>query len=119
MSSLILDLKYAFRMLRKQPGLSLVVAMTLALGLGLNTAIFGMLDALLLRPYQFRDYDQLVAISGTSRNGSERGLIAPGDFLEFRQRGKSFAQLVAWDAWSTSLSAGSDPERVRGFRVSP
>jgi putative ABC transport system permease protein len=120
MSSLTSDVKHALRAIRKQPGVSLVVAVTLALGLGINATVLGMMDALLLRPFQFRDAAQLVVVWETVHGGSGRETVAPANFLDWRAQARSVEQLIAW-AWldATLTGRGGDPERVQGFRVSP
>jgi hypothetical protein len=101
MSILYADLKSAFRAIRKQPGSSLVIATTLALGLGVNATVLGMMDALLLRPFQFPDYQRLVVVWETPRGAAERDTIAPATFLDWRAQVRGIGQLVAWE-WSDS-----------------
>ena len=92
MSSLGSDVKYALRAIRTQPAFSLVVALTLALGLGVNATVFGMMDAMLLRPFHFPDYQRLVILWETVRGGSERETVAPANFLDWRNQAKSLEQ---------------------------
>jgi putative ABC transport system permease protein len=110
--------KYALRAIRKQPGVSLVVAVTLALGLGVNAAVFGMMDALLLRPFQFRDYQRLVVLWETPRGASEREMVAPATFLDWRKQARSVEGLAAWQWYDATLTVAGQPERVQAFRVS-
>jgi predicted permease len=112
------DVKYALRAIRKQPGVSLVVAVTLALGLGVNATVFGMMDALLLRPFQFKDYQRLVVLWETPRATSERETVAPATFLDWRKQARSTEQLAAWQWYDATLTVAGEPERVQGFRVS-
>jgi putative ABC transport system permease protein len=112
------DLKYALRSIRRQPGVSLVVAVTLALGLGVNAAVFGMMDALLLRPFQFRDYQRLVVLWETPRGASEREMVAPATFLDWRKQARSVERLAAWQWYDATLTVAGEPERVQAFRVS-
>ena len=106
-------------MLRRQPGFSLAVALTLALGLGLNATVLGMMDALLLRPFQFRDYERLVVIWETPRGTSERQAVSAANYLDWRAYASSVQHLVAWEGWGATVSGRDEPERVQGFRVSP
>ena len=119
MSTLAYDAVYALRAIRQKPGLSLVVACTLALGLGINATVFGMIDALVLRPFQFRDYGRLVVLWETSSGASERETVAPANFLDWRSQVRTVEQLVAWDWLDATLTGRGEPERVQGFRVSP
>jgi putative ABC transport system permease protein len=118
MSTLALDVAYALRAIRKKPGMSMVVALTLALGLGINATVFGMIDALLLRPFQFRDYGRLVVLWETARAAPGRETVAPANFLDWRSQARSVEQLVAWDWLDATLTGRDEPERVQGFRVS-
>jgi putative ABC transport system permease protein len=117
MLTLAADLKYAVRAIRKQPGVSVVVALTLALGLGINATVLGMMDALLLRPFQFRDYPRLVVLWEAPRGG-EREMVAPANFLDWRKQSQSVEQLAAWGWLDATLTGRGEPERVQGFRVS-
>lgn len=116
---LMLDLKYATRALKRQPGFSLAVALTLALGLGLNATVLGMMDALLLRPFQFPDYQRLVVVWEVPNGTSERQQVSPANFLDWRQQTRNFDRLVAWEGWGATLTGRDEPERVQGLRVSP
>jgi putative ABC transport system permease protein len=114
-----LDLRYAARTLRRQPGFSVAVALTLALGLGLNATVLGMTDALLLRPFQFPDYQRLVVVWETPDMTSERQPVAPANYLDWREQTSTIDGLVAWEGWGATLTGRDEPERLQGFRVSP
>ena len=118
MGSLVADVKYALRAIRKQPGVSFTIAVTLALGLGVNATVLGMMDALLLRPFQFPDYQRLVVVWETPRGASERDMIAPATFLDWRRQARNIERLVAWQWSDSTLTVAGEPERVQGFRVS-
>lgn len=115
----ILDLKYAVRTLRAKPGFSLAVALTLALGLGLNATVFGVMDAMLLRPFQFPEYQRLVVLWEAPTGTSERQGVSPANYLEWRQQTSTIQGLIAWEGWGATLTGRYEPERVQGFRVSP
>jgi putative ABC transport system permease protein len=115
----ILDLTYAARTLRRQPGFSLAVAVTLALGLGLNATVLGMMDALLLRPFQFPEYQRLVVLWEAPIRTSERQPVSPANYLDWRQQTSTIQSLVAWEGWGATLTGRDQPERLQGFRVSP
>jgi len=107
--SFVQDLKYACRSLRKAPGFSTVAILTLALGIGANTAIFSIVDAALVRPLPFRDADRLVRILAT-KDGATIGGASPMDVRDFAASAKSFEGMVSYDRWRKNVSgiAGSD-----------
>jgi putative ABC transport system permease protein len=112
--SLGLDLKYACRSLRKSHGFSAVVIVTLALGIGANTAIFSIVDAALVRPLPFRDADRLVRVLAT-KDGAPIGGASPMDMRDYAAGTQSFEGMVAYDRWRKNVSgiAGSDsPEEA-------
>ena len=112
--------KYAARSLRKSPGFTIVAVLTLALGIGANTAIFSVIDALMLRPLPFRDADQLVRVYSTKDGLPIRGTGAAGgpsvlDMRDFAQNSHSFQKMVSYDAWRKNVSFGDsgEPEQMR------
>lgn len=119
MMSLWQDLRYAARAMRRAPGFSAVVVLTMALAIGVNTAIFSVVDGVLLRSLPFRDADRLVmlyeavpkAISGPI------GFSAP-DFKAFEARVQSFEGIAAFGGRQFELSGTDRPERIQGARVS-
>jgi putative ABC transport system permease protein len=117
-ADLLFDLKYALRTLRNQPSFSLAVALTLALGLGLNASVLGMMDALLLRPFQFHDYQRLIVVFESPKGTSDREPVSPATYLDWRAEMRSVERLVAWENWGATLSGNTEPERLGGFRVS-
>jgi hypothetical protein len=91
------DLRYAFRTLIKQPGFTLIAIVTLALGIGANTAIFSVVNAVLLRPLPFRESDRLVMIwhHGAAAAGGDRTPLAVADLLDLRAQSHSFEGIAA------------------------
>ncbi|CAA9231547.1 MAG: Acidobacterial duplicated orphan permease (function unknown) [uncultured Chthoniobacterales bacterium] len=117
------ELRFALRQLRKSPGFTLVAVLTLAIGIGANTAIFTVVNAVLLKPLPFPQPEQLVALGGTdARETSPTGglnSISFPDFFDFRAQNKSFAHLAVHRDRTFALSTGAEAQSVRGVRVSP
>ena len=113
------DLKYAARMILRQPGFSFAVALTLALGLGVNATVLGMVDALMLRPFQFPGYERLVVLWETPSGTTERQSVTPANYHDWRRQVSTVQDLVAWEGWGATLGGRAETERVQAFRVSP
>jgi putative ABC transport system permease protein len=112
------DLQYGLRSLRKAPSFTIVAVTTLALGIGANTAIFGIVNAALLRPLPFPRPDRLVAVF--SLNPSPAGglwTVSPADFRDWREQAKTFQHLAAYMGSGMSIRFGERPEVVPGARV--
>jgi predicted permease len=112
MSGLIQDVRYALRQLRKNPGFTVVAALTLALGIGANTAIFSVVNAVLLRPLPYKDDSRLVVILSEGRNP-----VPPANFNDWREQSQSFSQMGAAEAWGPNLTGTSNPEKVPALHV--
>ena len=108
------DIRYAFRMLLKRPSFTLIVVLTLALGIGANTTIFSVIDAVLLNPLPYQDPDRLVAVWETNRQlGPEmwdRNEVAIGNFRDWRSRNQVFDQLGSLFYADMNLTGVGDPE---------
>src|ERR1051325_2005377 len=119
MGTLWQDLRYGARMLLKRPGFTLVAVITLALGIGANTAIFSVVNAVLLRALPYTQPEQLVRIgSANLQKGTRLGTFSPQDFYDWRERNTVFESMAAYDGWSPSLTGTGEPERLAGGRVS-
>jgi putative ABC transport system permease protein len=113
------DLRYAFRTVLRQFGVSLIVIITMALGIAVNTIMFSTLWLLAFRPFDFPNQDRLVNVfERQPNNGIIRGSVAPGDFADWRERNKTFEDLVAIKSSYFDLANGSQPERLTGNFVS-
>ena len=113
------DLRYGARLLRRSPAFSVVAVLTLALGIGANTAIFSVVDAVLLRPLPFPDPDRLVRIFESSPQGNHRNVVNPLNFLNWRERTRSFQQMAAMHGWDANITGEGEPLAADGLRVSP
>src|ERR1700704_3057747 len=112
------DLKYAFRSLGKRPGFSAVAIATLALGIGASTAIFSVLDAVLLRPLPYPSQERLVET--TEANEAGRGMpFAQPNFDDLPGRRRSFEALASYAAWPEAVAGGSEPVRTKVCAASP
>jgi len=119
MKTLLKDLAYGARMLRKSPGFTAAAVATLALGIGANTAIFSVVNGVLLRPLQYADADRLVMIwENNHAKGWDTFSVAPANFVDWRQQAKSFAGLIAAGGASFTLTGADEPELLEGARVS-
>src|SRR5262245_20599979 len=105
------DLKFACRQLLKNPGFSVVAVLTLALGIGANTAMFSLVNAALLRALPFPDADKL-AVIWADKEGRNLGPPANADIAEWRGQNANFAKIAAFSARTADLEDGDDPERV-------
>lgn len=110
------DLTYAFRILLKNPALTLVAVLTLALGIGANTAIFSVLNAVVLRPLPYAEPDRLVMIWETNPGNNKRP-AAPGNYTEWREKNSTFSDLAATFYGNFNLTGDGEPERINGSTV--
>jgi putative ABC transport system permease protein len=114
------DLRYAFRTMRKSPGFTITALLSLALGIGANTAIFTVVNSVLLRPLPFPEPDRLVQIwESKPANGYFRNVVNPFNFLDWRERTHSFEAMSAVQVITTNLTGLGDPLAVQGAQISP
>ena len=114
---MLADFRYALRQLAKSPGFTTVAILTLALGIGANTAIFSVTNAILFRTLPYKDPSRIVAINKVSSEFGLGGLTA-GAFLDFREQSASFEHLGAYDETEFTLTGGGDAERIVAAEVS-
>jgi putative ABC transport system permease protein len=116
MENLWQDIHYAVRMLKKSPGFTAVAVLTLALGIGANTAMFSVVKAILLEPLRYQDSDRLVILNHYYPQ-LRAGVSAPG-YVYYRDNTHSFENMTAHTAWDANLTGQGEPERLRGLLVS-
>src|SRR5690349_16625812 len=114
-SGMLQDIRYAVRKLSRTPGFTAIAAFTLALAIGATTAIFSVIDGVLLKPLPFRDPDRVVRVTNM-RDGNRQSSSVP-DFLDIRAQSKSYSSMAALDNQAMNLTGGSEPERVQAARV--
>jgi len=119
METLIQDLRFAVRMLVKSPSFSLAAIVILALGIGANTAVFSLVDVVLLRPLPFANAHQLMHLRLTDPKEDINGEFGDADFLAAREQQKSFSQIAAYalEQSGFSFSNGGEAQRVSGAFV--
>ena len=120
MSTIWRDLVFGIRMLYKNRGFTSVALLALALGIGANTAIFSVVNSVLLRPLPFRDPQRLIMIweNYQQRGGPEREWASPADFRDFRDQAQSFEHVAALVGWGPTLTGQGEPEDLQGAGVS-
>ena len=111
------DLRYTIRTYVRSPGFALLAILTIAADIGASTAIFSVVEAVLLRPLPFADPDALVVVYQTDKVTKERFGNTPANFLDWRARARSFAGMAALRDQSYVLASGNRPERVSGGLV--
>jgi putative ABC transport system permease protein len=114
LGALLQDIRYGIRMLAKNPGFAIVAVLTLALGIGANTAIFSVVQNVLLRPLPYNHPENLVQISNTYPGWGQLA-ISPGDFNDFRQQAREFSEMSAYiqTAQGFNLTGEGQPERLQ------
>ena len=118
METLIKDIRYGIRGLWKRPGFTVVAVLTLALGIGANTAIFSVVNAVLLKPLQFHDPERLVIIwEDATFAGFPRNTPAPANYVDWKTQTQSFADMAGTVEWTYNLTGDGDPERVAAYAV--
>ncbi len=119
MESVLQDLRFGTRMLMKSPGFTLIAVLTLALGIGANTTIFSVVNAVLLRPLPYPEPERLVMASLTNpAQGKSIDHLGMANFLAVRERNQSFEKVTAFSSGSFTFTGGESPEQVSGAWVS-
>src|SRR4030081_3096001 len=116
METLFRDIRYGIRGLLKRPGFTLVALITLALGIGANTAIFSVVNAVVLRPLPYAEPDRLMTLWETMP-GSDQRSVAPGNFVPCRPQHKTFQDMAAMFYANFNLTSDGAPDRIDGAAV--
>src|SRR5688572_15771843 len=115
-NSVLQDIRYAARKLARTPAFTAIAAFTLALAIGATTAIFSVINGVLLKPLPFHEPDRVVRVTNVRDGG--RMVSSVPDYMDFKSGARSFGSLSALDVTSMNLTGGSEAERVRAARVS-
>ena len=115
----LLDLRYGLRMLGKNPGFTSVAVLTLALGIGANTAVFSLINTILLRPLPYHSPSELVVVSETvpQMGGDDEVGMAAGEYLDYRDRNRTFVQTGAYEDAGFNLTGEGNPLRIHAAAV--
>ena len=113
------DLRYGLRVLLMNPGFTLIAVVTLALGIGANSAMFSVVNTVLLRPFSFRNPEQLVVLWERSlKENLPRMVVSPPNFADWRNQNQVFQDVAAYRLQDFNVVTSGDPEQVRGLRIS-
>ncbi len=112
------DVIHAVRLLRRNPGFAAVAILTLAVGIGANTAVFSAADHVLLRPLPYRNSDRVVTLWETERSSGKRKEVASGNYLEWVERSTSFESMGLAEPWGVDLTGNGPPQPVQSWLVS-
>jgi len=119
MGTLLQDMRYGIRMLMKNPGFTIIAVLTLALGIGANTAIFSVVNAELLRPLPFRDSGRLVSVAtANSRMHTSNGSTSYPDFMDWQSQNQVFEKMAAYTGATFTLTGQEHPAHLEGASVS-
>ena len=117
-TSLLRDLQYAFRTLARNPGFACVSVLALALGIGANTAIFTVVNSVLLQPLRYQKPEQLIVVRDRNlRLGFPQFSLSPGNYLDYRDHNHTFSGIAATTGQGWNLVGRAEPQRLRGARV--
>src|SRR5215210_5363797 len=118
MNTLFQDIRYAFRMLLKSPGFTAAAVLSLALGIGANTAVFSVVNAVLLKTLPYHDPERLVLVwSEDKAQGLHRGQVSATDIADYRARNHVFSEMSTYTDFRPVLTGAGDPERIYGAQV--
>lgn len=117
METLLQDLRFGVRTLVKSPGFAIVALLTLALGIGANSAIFSVVNAILLRPLAYKNPEQLVLVNHNYTKINLKASVSAFGYAHYRDNAKSFESIAAISGWAANLTGEGEPERLTGQTV--
>jgi hypothetical protein len=113
------NVRYSLRLLRKSPGFTTVAVLTMALGIGASTALFSVVDTVLLRPLPYRQPGELVTVTERlPQMGSGEIGVAAGEYQDYRSQNRSFSQVAAYETQGFNLTGSGKPLRINAARIS-
>ncbi|MBZ5496311.1 MAG: ABC transporter permease [Acidobacteriia bacterium] len=116
---LLRDLRYGLNQMGRNPGFTAGAVLTLALGIGANTAIFTVINAVLLRPLPYQNPERLVTLlESNPQQGMDRAAVSPPNFVDWSTQSRTLEHIAAYRYWGFVLAGGGEPERIIGARVS-
>ena len=119
MEALLQDIRYGWRMLTRNPAFTAIAVLTLAIGIGASTAIFSVVDTILLRPLPYREPEKLVLVSETLPGMSTDEIgVSAGEYQDYRDRNRSFSQVAAYESAGFNLTGAGQPLRVNAAALS-
>jgi putative ABC transport system permease protein len=119
METLLQDMRYGWRMLARNPGFTAIAVLTLAIGIGASTAIFSVVDTVLLRPLPYREPEKLVLVTETLPGMSMDEIgVSAGEYQDYRDRNRSFSQVAAYESAGFNLTGAGQPLRVNAAALS-
>jgi putative ABC transport system permease protein len=107
------DFRYALRSMRKVPGFTLLVVLSLAASIGVNLSCFASLYAMVLHPFAYHDLDRILTVSDIRAKSTERNPVAPANYLDWKQMSRSFQYLAAYREWDANVSRVAHPDHVQ------
>ena len=119
MGTLFQDLRYGTRMLANKPGFTIVAVLALALGIGANTAIFSVVNAVLIRSLPYRAPERLVSVWESGPDKIENSSITSANFFDWREQNHVFEDMAIFNSWEPGLTGNDAPERLGGILASP
>src|SRR5215217_3316590 len=118
METLIKDIQYGLRSLIKRPGFTAIAVLTLALGIGANTAIFSVVYSVLIKPLPFYRADRIVLIWGADRvEGNSRNQVSHTDIADYRSQQSAFESITTFTSWTPLISGTGEPARISAAQV--
>ena len=117
METLLKDIRYGIRSLLKRPSFTVIAVLTLALGIGLNTTIFSVINSLILNPPLMADSDRVVAVWKTPKDERNEGFVSYLDLQDWRSRNQSFEDIAGYKPNDFNLVDSGEAERIQGMRV--